>query len=45
VRKDAETWHDWSPELRPSRELHADYYGKHGAAIGWSEYRRPASPT
>ena len=40
VRKDAETWHAWSSELGPSRELHADYYGKHGAPIGWREYRR-----
>jgi uncharacterized protein YeaO (DUF488 family) len=40
VRKDAETWHAWSPELGPGRELHADYYGKRGAPIGWSEYRR-----
>lgn len=40
VRKDAETWDAWSPQLGPSRELHADYYGKHGPPIGWTEFRR-----
>jgi uncharacterized protein YeaO (DUF488 family) len=40
VRKDAETWDDWLPQLGPSRELHADYYGKHGAPIRWPEFRR-----
>ena len=40
VRKDAETWDEWSPQLGPSRELHADYYGKHGPPIGWPEFRR-----
>ena len=34
-----ETWHTWAPELGPSKELHADYYGKHGAPITWDEYR------
>jgi uncharacterized protein YeaO (DUF488 family) len=40
VRKDAETWDAWSPQLGPSRELHAEYYGKHGPPIDWSEFRR-----
>jgi len=40
VRKDAETWDAWWPQLGPSRELHADYYGKHGPPIEWAEYRR-----
>jgi uncharacterized protein YeaO (DUF488 family) len=40
VRKDAETWDAWSPQLGPSRELHADYYGKQGPPIGWREFRR-----
>jgi uncharacterized protein YeaO (DUF488 family) len=40
VRKDAETWDEWAPHLGPSRELHADYYGKHGPAIDWHEFRR-----
>jgi uncharacterized protein YeaO (DUF488 family) len=38
VRK--ETWDAWWPQLGPSRELHADYYGKHGPPVGWTEYRR-----
>ncbi|HLK41666.1 MAG TPA: DUF488 family protein [Polyangiaceae bacterium] len=40
VRKDAETWEEWIPDLGPSRELHADYWGKHGAPIPWSTFRR-----
>ena len=38
--KKDETWDAWWKELGPSRELHADFYGKHGPAIGWDEYRR-----
>lgn len=40
VRKEDETWHAWQPGLGPSRELHADIYGKHGPPINWSEYRK-----
>ena len=40
VRKEAETWDEWLPQLGPSRELHADYYGKRGPALAWPEYRR-----
>jgi uncharacterized protein YeaO (DUF488 family) len=40
VRKEDETWATWMPELGPSRELHAAYYGKHGPPIEWAEYRR-----
>jgi uncharacterized protein YeaO (DUF488 family) len=40
VAKRDETWHAWWPDLGPSRELHADYYGKRGPPIGWSAYRR-----
>ena len=40
VRKEAETWDLWMPQLGPSRELHAAYYGKTGAPITWNEYRR-----
>ncbi len=40
VPKEAETWDAWSPQLGPSRELHADCYGKHGPPIGWAEFRR-----
>jgi uncharacterized protein YeaO (DUF488 family) len=28
------------PQLGPSRELHAEFYGKRGPPIGWAEYRR-----
>jgi len=40
VRKDRETWDEWWPELGPSRELHAAFWGKGQEAIGWPEYRR-----
>lgn len=30
VSKAAETWDEWWPELGPSRELHADFWGKSG---------------
>jgi uncharacterized protein YeaO (DUF488 family) len=39
VRKEDETWDAWLKDLGPSRELHADYYGKHGEPIGWDTYR------
>jgi len=39
ARKD-ETWEGWCTELAPTRELHADFYGKHGPPIGWEEYRQ-----
>jgi uncharacterized protein YeaO (DUF488 family) len=34
ARKD-ETWDGWCNALAPSRELHADFYGKHGPPIDW----------
>jgi uncharacterized protein YeaO (DUF488 family) len=37
--KSEETWDEWQPNLGPSRELHADFYGKHGSPIGWPAYR------
>jgi uncharacterized protein YeaO (DUF488 family) len=40
VRKDAEKWDAWCPDLGPSRKLHADFYGKSGPALTWEEYRR-----
>jgi uncharacterized protein YeaO (DUF488 family) len=40
VPKKDETWNVWYPELGPSRALHADYYGKLGPPIRWSEYKR-----
>jgi uncharacterized protein YeaO (DUF488 family) len=38
--KAKETWDKWYSQLGPSRELHADFYGKHGPPISWEEYRR-----
>jgi len=40
VRKEDETWDAWCKDIGPSRELHADYYGKHGDPIDWDTYRR-----
>jgi len=40
VRKANETWTAWCSDLGPSRQLHADFYGKHGPPISWDEYRR-----
>jgi uncharacterized protein YeaO (DUF488 family) len=40
VRKDAETWEEWLPDLGPSRELHAEYWGKHGPPLPWPAFRR-----
>ena len=40
LRKADETWDAWCKDLGPSRELHADFYGKNGAPIGWEEYRK-----
>jgi uncharacterized protein YeaO (DUF488 family) len=34
-----ETWDEWWPELAPSRDLHAAYYGKHGAPpLSFAQY-------
>ena len=35
-----ETWNEWWPDLGPSRALHAAYWGKGQAPIGWDEYGR-----
>ncbi len=37
--KSQETWDAWWPDLGPSRELHADFYGKHGPPITMAAYR------
>jgi uncharacterized protein YeaO (DUF488 family) len=37
--KKEETWDAWWKDLGPSKELQADFYGKHGPPIGWDEYR------
>ena len=39
LAKENETWDAWNPNLGPSKELHADYYGKGRIPTGWSEYR------
>lgn len=39
VKSSDETWDSWWPELGPSRELHAAYWGKSGDAISWELYR------
>jgi uncharacterized protein YeaO (DUF488 family) len=38
--KKDETWNAWCPDLGPSRQLHADFYGKNGPPISWEEYHR-----
>src|SRR5262245_36229359 len=40
LRKENETWDAWQPDLGPSRELHADFWGKHGPPITWTAFRR-----
>src|SRR4051812_8365206 len=41
LKKEDETWTIWKPNLGPSKELHAAFYGKHGQeAIGLEEYTR-----
>ena len=39
VAKDKENWDQWYPELGPSKELHAAFYGKGSTAITWEEFR------
>src|SRR5262249_33974704 len=38
--KHKENWTLHHPNLGPSRELHAAFYGKTGEAISWDEYRQ-----
>jgi uncharacterized protein YeaO (DUF488 family) len=36
-----ENWQRWEKDLGPSKQLHADFYGKGGQTpITWDEYRR-----
>jgi hypothetical protein len=30
----------WTPNLGPSRELHADFHGNHGPPIGWERVQK-----
>jgi uncharacterized protein YeaO (DUF488 family) len=36
--KKDETWDGWCKDLGPSKELHADFYGKNGPPISLEEY-------
>jgi uncharacterized protein YeaO (DUF488 family) len=38
--KKDETWDRWYKALSPSKELHADIYGKHGPPLAWEDFRR-----
>jgi uncharacterized protein YeaO (DUF488 family) len=40
LKKALETWDAWCKDLGPSRELHADFYGKHGPPITLEEYHK-----
>lgn len=37
--KKDETWDAWWPALGPSRELHAELYGKHGPPLSFAKFR------
>jgi len=39
VAKDDENWHEWYPELGPSKELQTAYHGKSGTQITWEQFR------
>lgn len=39
LKKSKETWHGWCPDLGPSRELHADFYGKDRPKATWAEWQ------
>jgi uncharacterized protein YeaO (DUF488 family) len=38
--KKKETWDLWWSHLGPSKELHADFYGKTAVSLTWEDYRR-----
>jgi uncharacterized protein YeaO (DUF488 family) len=40
VRKEAEPWDLWLPNLGPSRELLAAFQGKSGEPLPWKEFAR-----
>ncbi len=40
LRKEDETWDVWMKDLGPSADLHAEVWGKRGAPLAWSEFRR-----
>jgi uncharacterized protein YeaO (DUF488 family) len=39
LKKADETWDEWVKDLGPSKELHADFYGKNGPPITWETYK------
>ncbi len=39
LSKHQETWTEWLPDLGPSADLHARFYGKRGAPVAWTAYR------
>lgn len=39
IAKADETWTEWHPDLGPSKQLHADAYGKGGVELAWTSYR------
>jgi len=40
MRKQDETWQEWDRSVAPSRELHADFFGKRGKKLSWQKYKR-----
>jgi uncharacterized protein YeaO (DUF488 family) len=38
VARADETWDAWWPQLGPSKELHAQYWGKRGEPLSFDEY-------
>jgi uncharacterized protein YeaO (DUF488 family) len=40
VPRNKETWQGWCTELAPTKELHADIYGKNGPPITWEACRQ-----
>jgi uncharacterized protein YeaO (DUF488 family) len=37
--KKDETWTEWNKHVPPTKELHAEFYGKHGPPLTWEQYR------
>jgi uncharacterized protein YeaO (DUF488 family) len=40
LKKELETWDAWDKNLGPSKELHADYYGKNGPPISVAAFTK-----
>lgn len=40
LKKELETWDAWDKNLGPSKELHADFYGKNGPPIALDVYTK-----